>query len=294
MTPGAAVFAVIVTYQPDVAKVRDLLVVLERSVAHCVVVDNGSQADLERLTSGQVTVERLAVNEGIAAAQNRGVTIARHRGATHILFLDQDSVPAEGMVEGLVSAVAALEGAGIRVACVGPEIHSLPDDTVARFPQVRRACHPLPARAIECLFLISSGTLASMGAMDAIGGFEEGLFIDVVDEEWCLRARSMGYRVFGVPGAVLQHRLGEAPRAFWLGRRRRASRHQPFRYYYIFRNSIEVARRPYVPLRWKLARAALLGKLFLAYGLLAGRGGELRAMALGVRHGIRGVTGRLA
>lgn len=292
---GTVVCAVIVTYRPDVAKVAQLLARLERCVAHAVVVDNGSRLDAARLPcAGPVTVELLAANEGIAAAQNRGIGVAKRLGATHVLFLDQDSTPAEGMVAKLLSVAEALQAAGIRVAGVGPEIHGAPDGTVARFPQLRRGAPALPSGAIECLFLISSGTLVSMEAMDAVGALEEGLFIDLVDEEWCLRARSRGYRAFGIPGAVLNHELGEAPRAFWLGRRRRASRHQPIRYYYIFRNTIQVARRPYAPLRWKVARAVLLGKLFLAYGLLAGRGSELKAMLLGLRHGVQGITGKQA
>jgi rhamnosyltransferase len=123
---------------------------------------------------------------------------------------------------------------------------------------------------------------------------EESLFIDQVDTEWCLRARSKGYRIFGVCGAVLEHRLGETAQRVWTGRWRRLPRHKPFRYYYIFRNTILLCRRPYVPGRWVLFNLRWLVVLFITYGLLTRvRTGELGMMVKGAVDGVRGVTGKL-
>jgi len=71
---------------------------------------------------------------------------------------------------------------------------------------------------MECDFLLSSGSLVPLDVIDKVGGMEEELFIDQVDTEWCLRARSMGYRVFGAFGAILEHRLGEAHARAWFDR----------------------------------------------------------------------------
>jgi rhamnosyltransferase len=94
---------------------------------------------------------------------------------------------------------------------------------------------------------------------------------------------------------VLQHRLGETTRRFWAGYWRRLPRHKPFRYYYIFRNTILISRRKYIPWRWKLFNARWLVALFLLYGVFTlDRRGELGMMVKGTLHGIRGVTGRMS
>jgi rhamnosyltransferase len=147
---------------------------------------------------------------------------------------------------------------------------------------------------IECDVLVASGMLIPLRVIETIGDMEEGLFIDQVDTEWCLRARSKGYSVFGACGAILEHRLGETAPRVWTGRWRRLPRHKPFRYYYIFRNTIMVSRRPYVSAKWVLFNLRCLAVLFVAYGLFPTRRmGELPMMIKGAVHGIRGVTGKL-
>jgi 2-polyprenyl-3-methyl-5-hydroxy-6-metoxy-1,4-benzoquinol methylase len=90
----------------------------------------------------------------------------------------------------------------------------------------------------------------------------------------------------------MEHRLGEAHSRIWLGRWRHLPRHRPFRYYYIFRNSLLLFRREYASLKWIWFQAQCLGALFLRYGLF-GRDGELRMMLKGAAHGLRRVTGKL-
>jgi rhamnosyltransferase len=296
----ARVCAIIVTYFPDLHRLEQLLRALVGPVANTVIVDNGSPMNFEGLaaTYPALIVEKLDRNRGIATAQNRGIEAAKRLGATHVIFLDQDSVPEPHMVHLLLDKLRKLQDAGKRVACVGPEIRAPDGGPPARFA---RLAFPTGADGtgrldgvVECLFLISSGTLVPMTVIDDVGNMEDRLFIDVVDEEWCLRARAKGYRIFGVRGAVLSHRLGDSASEIWLGRHRRVPRHKPLRYYYIFRNTIAVSRRRYTPLRWKVRRLILLAKLFLAYGVFTGmRGGELGAMVKGIRHGLRGVTGEL-
>jgi rhamnosyltransferase len=297
--PGVRICAIVVTYFPNLDQVERLVGALTKSIANTVVVDNGSTDDLAPLVVQYpaLRLEKLHENKGIATAQNHGIRAARHLGATHVLFLDQDSIPDAEMVPRLLRALQELQDGGVKVGCVGPEIRHSQDGPSARFaslgrPKVRGK-DPAADDVLECLFVISSGSLVPMPVLEDVGNMEDTLFIDVVDEEWCLRARGKGYRIFGVRGAGLNHRLGDSARMIWLGRARRAPRHKPFRYYYIFRNTIAVAGRKYTPLRWVVFRLALLVKLFLFYGIFASpRGGELSAMAKGIFHGLRGVTGK--
>lgn len=297
------VCAIIVTYQPDIVRLKQILRALNGTVYRAIVVDNGSpllgEKDIVDAYPAAV-LSRLRENRGIGAAQNEGIAIARSAGATHILFLDQDSVPETGMVEQLLTALRSEASRGVRVACIGPRVRLVPTGTLSVFRRIgwiRLRTIPCSnsQTVVECDFLISSGTLVPLTVLDDVGGMEEQLFIDQVDTEWCLRARAMRYKILGTCGAVLQHRLGESHRALWFGRWRRLPRHKPFRYYYIFRNTVLLCRRDYVSLKYALFQIKGLIALFLMYGVFTGeRNGELSMMLKGLKDGLHGVTGKLA
>jgi rhamnosyltransferase len=293
---------VIVTYQPDRTRLLQVVQAVRVATEHVVIVDNRSdyfdEAALRAAHPG-LMLKRLHTNMGIAAAQNEGVDFARCCGASYVLFLDQDSIPQERMVSCLRTTLERLEREGQKVACVGPRVrlpgtHKVSDFARPGWLLRRRVPCPHATAAVECDFLISSGSLVSLRTMDQVGPLEEGLFIDQVDTEWCLRARAAGYRVFGACGAVLDHRLGDSANRLWFGRWRRLPRHQAFRYYYIFRNTLLLFRRRYVSLKWMLFQLRWLCALFLLYGIFnRHRSGELSMMVKGVADGIRGVTGKL-
>jgi rhamnosyltransferase len=279
-----------------------LLAALRNDVDAAVLVDNGSpHVDERRLVHAfpSLLIERLETNKGLAAAQNAGIALAGHVGASYVLFLDQDSIPEPGMAARLCRILRRLGAQGLKVACVGPQFRSVAGRDPSGFARLgwfglRRTHRIDPDLAIECDFLMSSGSLVPMDVLREVGGMEEGLFIDQVDTEWCLRARAKGYQVFGACGAVLDHRLGEDVHRVWIGRWRNLFRHKPFRYYYIFRNSLLLFRRDYVSAKWMLFQLSWLLALFIRFGILRGRQGkELRMMLKGIAHGIRGVTGKL-
>jgi rhamnosyltransferase len=298
-----AIATVVVTYHPDHGRLERMLRVLGRSVDTVIVVDNASAAlDAERLCRviPDLFVERLTTNKGLAAAQNIGTEIASRLGASYVLFLDQDSVPAEDMVLRLREAFHALEAEGVSVGVVGPRFRTAAaSGKLSQFARFGRLClRVVPCiddeLVVECDILISSGSLIPLRVIQDVGGMEEELFIDNVDTEWCLRARAKGYRVFGACGAILEHELGENVHRLWIGRWRNLFRHKPFRYYYIFRNSIALFRRTYVPMVWKLYQLRWLAAVFITVGIVRGqRLTELRMMLKGIADGLRGVTGQL-
>lgn len=294
--------AVIVTFEPRIDGLSKTLAALAGQVGGVVIVDNGSKRlDEARIgaTYSSLVVNKLGANKGIGAAQNEGIALARQLGYEYVLLLDQDSVPQKGMVECLRAVLERLREEGHNVGCVGPRVRLPDSDVLSRFARIgwltlhHGACGDASS-AVECDILISSGTLIPLAVLEEVGAMEEDLFIDQVDTEWCLRARSKGYRIFGACGAILEHSLGETASRFWIGRWRRLPRHKPFRYYYIFRNTILLSRRDYASLKWILFNARWLAALFLLYGVFTRkRAGELGMMVKGMLHGIRGVTGKL-
>jgi rhamnosyltransferase len=145
---------------------------------------------------------------------------------------------------------------------------------------------------VKADFLISSGSFYPIEIFDKVGLFEEDLFIDHVDTEWFLRAKALGYTCIGVWDAVMEHCLGEGSIRMWFLRWREHPLHKPFRLYFITRNSLLLYRKDHVPLKFISADILRLMRLFVVHICFSSeRKDVLRWSALGVWHGIKGISG---
>ena len=301
---GVRVVAVVVAYRPDVEVFRCVLTATAAQVEAIVVVDNGRGAGLETIDwTDRLTRIDMHGNAGIAAAQNAGMRHAFASGASHVLLLDHDSVPGPGMTARLLASSQRLGLADAHVAAVGADYDDARHDAPSPFVRMgwfgyRRIAALPGAVSVPVSFLISSGSLVGIDAYEAVGAMDERLFIDYVDIEWCLRAARRGWHSYGVPGAMLQHRLGDEPLAWrrdgrslrWFGRT--LPSRSPHRHYYLFRNACWLMLRSALPLRWKLLEAKRLLLSIGAFGLFATRRREqLAAMLGGAIDGLRGRMG---
>ena len=297
---SARVAAVVVTYQPQAMAAEGLRALLPQ-VECLLVVDNGSDPDLlgpMRAAAGnRAEFLLLGRNLGVASGHNTGIARAKALGMTHVLLMDQDSVPAQDMVARLLEAESAMANSGERVGAVGPVYHdarlgkSWPFYRLTRAGM--RACTCVADEVMPCDFLISSGTLARIEVLDAIGGMKEGYFLEHVDTEWTLRARARGYRIFGACAARMNHELGDdAVRVPLMNRS--VQLYRPYRHYYLFRNAVLLAREPHAPFAWKLNEVQRLLKRLVFFPLFVPpRFDRLRYMLLGLWHGMRGRDGPL-
>ena len=253
---GITTFAITVAYNPSPQRLAAQMAALAGQVDAVIVVDNASTVAVRGVDLEQpgldLAILRLPSNQGIAGGLNAGIGAARERGATRFLLLDHDSVPPSDMVPALARV---LDGAGpTRVAAVGPTIldarnrHPFPFVQLGWFRNQHIFCSPGQS-SVSCDLLISSGILLDAAMIESLGDFDERLFIDSVDFEWCCRARHAGYQLLGVCATTLDHELGDDRRRV-LGTVMVV--HSPLRHYYMTRNRIALYFRGYVPLRWKL------------------------------------------
>lgn len=298
------IVAVVVTYFPDLLVFSEQLRLLVPQVDKVVVVDNGSGVEFQRWFEGSVLSGDLYLlpqegNLGIAEAQNIGIRFAKSLGAEHVIFFDQDSRPQSNMVESLFFALKRLQADGVPVAAVAPCYRDAGDSELSGFVRVGAfrflQVYGRPDELfVEADFLIASGTLVPVVVLDFVGYMDSSLFIDHVDTEWCLRAKSMGFRLFGVPSAIMLHSLGEDRRRVWFLKWRDVSFHKPFRYYYIFRNSVNMWGRSNMPVRWKIVDFIRILQSFVFFGVFSSqRTACVSAMCRGVLDAFRGVTGKM-
>jgi len=244
------IMAVVVTYNPDLARLKSLLSVLSKSVSGIVLVDNASKNQaLIKETFAEFAVMALASNKGIASAQNCGIKKALAFGCDGIVFFDQDSEVNSDLIARLAETFRVL-AVSQNIAIIGP-IHK--DRRVAFFYPLIRISKSGWVRKIDPAVLtgptkvdlvISSGSLVSTQALLDVGFMNEDFFIDYVDTEWCLRAKKKGYELYVDPRCILVHEIGESILKLW---RWYVPVHSPSRRYYRIRNGYRLLKIDYFP-----------------------------------------------
>ena len=307
------VLAITVCYQPECDLILKSVTALMQQGCDVLLVDNGSNnLATIRQTANDLGCQLIALNEnlGLGAAHNIGIKHAQVQSYDFVLIMDQDSLPLDGMVSKLVAAhllktsdnTSGNSSGKSKLSATGATYLNADNGNESffiRFGKFKFSRHYTQEKdqdqCIEADFLISSGSLISLSAIDAIGFMDESLFIDHVDTEWFLRAKHKGFKAFGVANALMQHGLGEQTHELSLGgRKRNVPQHKPFRYYYIFRNSVLLYRRPYPSGLWKWNDAQRLGMIFIMFGFIkAPRWANLKMMLRGALHGLQGKTGKL-
>lgn len=294
VNPGskADVCAVVVTYHPDPG-FPDRLARVRSQVGRVVVVDNGSDSPVrEMLRNVAVRLDiELILNEsnlGVATALNQGAEYARDRSFRWALTLDQDSVAEPYLVEALHKAYNSYP-ARERVAVVGSNY----------FDERRRKILVADSRGeppfLEQTTVITSGTLLSLDAYERVGPFRDDFFIDHVDDEYCLRARSKGYKVILCRKPVIRHSIGGAIGKRIIGRTVWSSNHSTVRRYYMARNFTVLARQ------YLLSEPAWILQTFVRHlGFVAlmlfledQRAKKLRGIFKGLGDGSRGRMGMI-
>ena len=267
------VAAIVVAYQPVASQINRLIAVLAQECRMVYVMDNGGGRDAianTLRTDSAVHIVDMKGNQGIGAALNLGFQLAKTAAIRYVATFDQDSEPPHGLIGGLANALEQLTSNALRVAAVGPRVVDLRNDKEFEYAFMhRRAGWPTAVRCsrqsayVEADFLITSGCLISLEAFECVGPFDQSLFVDCTDMEWCFRARAIGYRLFGVCTAVMPHELGTGAFARALGIT--ILGHSPLRRYYYARNTVRLAKLSHVAVGWKarmllglLARILLL------------------------------------
>ncbi|NVN10590.1 glycosyltransferase family 2 protein [Nguyenibacter vanlangensis] len=291
---SSGIYSVLVTYNPDLSRLRQVVAALVPQVGRVVIVDNGSRgaAEIGALASEHgLRFLPLPENRGIAFAQNAGIAQAEADEAQFVLLMDQDTVLQDGAIANLIALYRSLEADGVRVGSVGNAYrdgHDQKLNTIWRAEGRRLARRlPEPGREshAEVDTLIASGSLIPLSVLREVGAMDAALFIDLVDLEWCFRATAHGYRHFMSLRNIMDHTIGSGRLNLGF---RTVTLHAPIRNYYLVRNSAVLAARDYIKPAWRRFFARQLFFYILIYGTVADRNlTRLRLMLRGLWDGVR-------
>jgi N-acetylglucosaminyl-diphospho-decaprenol L-rhamnosyltransferase len=176
-----------------------------------VVVDNGSSDDsaaLLRKEFPEVTVLELARNLGFGPALNHAV---REHRADPLIFLNSDVECEPRFVEALLdtSAEGVQSVAGVLLQERAPGLIDsagvVADRTLMGFDYLHGEPRAAAAAAPAPLGPTGGAGLYDRGAFEAVGGFDERIFLYYEDLDLALRMAASGARCRLAPGAAALH-----------------------------------------------------------------------------------------
>ena len=248
---GSTVAAVVVIFNPDDRFKKLLLSVIEQ-VDKIWIINNQPNFDVDKfITNGQVecedktTVIENKQNIGLAAAQNQGIKLALADGLDWVLLLDQDSILNKSFVKNMLHAALIYDNKD-HIGFLTPRHES--DDGSPSVPTYSKGLFLKPKRYHmnlteiddSLLFGMASGSFIPNKRFKEIGLMREDFWIDYIDYEFSFRVRKQGYKILGVGGARLNHRLGITQQIKVLGKTFSYQVHPAFRRYTIYRNRVKV------------------------------------------------------
>jgi len=208
-------------------------------IARVVVVDNGSTPPLALADDGRlpgVEVVRNRGNRGFAAACNQG---AASSSADYLLFLNPDTHLTRGVITGAIRLLEQPDERGTGI--LGPRLvdeNGVVQATCGRFPGAanifaqttglsRLAPRLFPGMRMtewshddtrDVNFVSGACLFVRRPLFDALGGFDERLFVYLEDADLALRAAGRGWRTRFVTDLAVVHADG------WSSGRDRARR----------------------------------------------------------------------
>ncbi len=275
--------AVFVTWNPEPRRLLAAVESLSQQVDGVVIVDNGS-VDYEALVAlfaldDRVMVVGLGENLGIGAALNTGVGLTLHEDPAWIITMDQDTLVSAGAVAAILQDYSTLpphRSAKCGVLALRP--HPQPASILlTRYAESLMVLHEFD-QFTERRGVITSGNLVRADLARQVH-FNELMFIDQVDFDFCYASRRQGFVVLQQKNITMDHILGE--------RFADVDKVHPYenaqRFYYVVRNSTYLVLRGRVLARYFVVQIVVIAGAFVSIN-------GIRALSLGSRIIVRGIV----
>jgi rhamnosyltransferase len=243
---------------------------------HLIVIDNSSTINITKPQKNLYYISN-GKNRGIAYAQNIGIRKAKELKCDYVIFFDQDSEFSDDFIKKMLYEYKQIKRCNDFIATLGPVII----DKNTKIEYKNKIGTNQSYSKVDTI--ISSGSMIEVSNFDAIGGMEEKLFIDLVDHEWCWRAKSLGYVCYQTSSISMEHKVGSCSKALFGFPIIISS---PTRYYYKYRNFLWMLKRSYVPIKWKVKELIRKVVEFICVPIMAKNITIYRYLCKGIKDGI--------
>ena len=226
------VAAIIVSYNPD-SNLFDSINLLLNQVEKVIIVDNGSKEKyvkyIKSINEDKIEIILNKENLGVATALNIGVRKALENGYEWILTMDQDSKASPDMVKKMFNVYNSINREERK------DILSIfPNFVDERIQSIEENSNMNSYEYVDAD--ITSGNLLRKEVFEKVGFFDDSLFIDLVDTDFCMRLNEKNIKMIKVRDAILYHSLGESQSVKSIFGKFNTSNHSALRRYYMTRN----------------------------------------------------------
>jgi rhamnosyltransferase len=259
---------IFITFNPDIKSLINKLKMIN-SYFSTVVVDNSASVPIKNsLTIYRSKNNKFIFNQHnvfIAAALNQGIRHGLKNKFQNFLLLDQDT---NFEIQDIQKHIDSYKKLPDYLNSILGWSYISPTSTKPYFTRYGFFGKKMYFNNVNLQpadTLICSGMLFNRSAVKVVGFFDEKLIMDFVDHEWTLRAKSLGFNIYGNFLVQVKHHIGVKPIQF-LGML--ISNHSPVRHYYMFKNFFILMKRKYIPIRYKCHEALMMLFKFTCYSLL--------------------------
>lgn len=269
--------AVVVTYNPDENRLGQLLSAISKQVHEIVIYDNNSVNQIgviEVASTYGIKVTCFDKNNGLSIAYNQALTYAVNRDFSHMLLLDQDSIPTHDFVSSLSKGFDRSENVAVVVPSIIDEKSGDKVTTTDEYEVVKN--------------LINSGSLFRLDILQSINGYDELIFVDYADYEISYRLRKNGFSILRSRDAKLLHRLGDTNISNVFGVKFHVTNHSVSRRFFIAKNRILIYKKYFYSFPLEILRdIGSLFKLFFSILLFEeNKGKKILALSKGIYAGL--------
>jgi len=196
-----------------------------------IVVDNGSEKQDAKNLTWDKRVDKLILNEknkGYVVASNQAIKYAVDKEFDYILQLDNDTVIDKECIEELVKIAETYDKIGIvgakifyhneptRLQWAGEDMNFWTGDIVGLSRGITRVLGRKEFddskynEVKEVDYVVSWCSLSRRKVWEEVGLLDESFFFGWEDDDFCIRVKKAGYRIFWTPKAKLWHRYSSA------------------------------------------------------------------------------------
>jgi len=275
------IIAAVILYNPENSLFANIKTYLD-TIDTLLIIDNSTNKNtvlLEQLKQSMPQIKYIdnANNLGIGYALNQAADYAIKHDFEWLMTMDQDSY-----FEDSSSYLRCFEG--------------IPDkDNIAIFaPNIEKTAFKSDCQTRRQELVITSGNLVNLSLYERIGKFEQKLFIDEIDHDYCLKARDLGYEIVQFPHIHLGHTIGEEETltSLILRKKKKKASHSHQRIYYQTRNRFYMWKRhgkkhPEYFSFWSVFYKVIYKKIFRILQWEEDKLRKLKAVYCGVRDFLR-------
>ena len=200
--PTKSVAAGIVLFKPNFDRLFISLKNISVQISTVILYNNGADIgkieEFKENCSCNIIIVGDGKNNGIASALNGIMRTAEELGIEWVLTLDQDSI----VPTNLYSVFFRLmKNKNVAIVCS--------QNIDSRRKYMKPVLEPKVEKVRMC---DTSGSCTNVSIWRELGGFDDWLFIDLVDNDFCKRVVLKGYRILRANEVIMDHQYGNLER----------------------------------------------------------------------------------